>query len=81
MRYKALKLLKDLSHTNLQSDRTTLLQLYRSLNYIKLDYGSILYGSARKLNPQMLETVHHQDLRLVLGVFFDPLTLQASMSK
>ena len=35
----------------------------------KLDYGSIVYGSARKSYLQMLETVHHQGLRLALGAF------------
>ena len=47
---KALNLLKVLSHTNWGADRTVLLQLYRSLIRSKLDYGSILYGSARKSN-------------------------------
>ena len=45
---KALNLLKVLSHTNWGADRTVLLQLYRSLIRSKLDYGSIVYGSARK---------------------------------
>ena len=35
----------------------------------KLDYGSIVYGSARKSYLQMLDTVHHQGLRLALGAF------------
>ena len=66
---KALNLLKVLSHTNWGADRTTLLQLYRSLIRSKLDYGSIVYGSARKSYLQMLEIVHHQGLRLALGAF------------
>ena len=45
----------------------TLLHLYRSLIRSKLDYGSILYGSARKYYLQMLDTVHHQGLRLASG--------------
>ena len=35
----------------------------------KLDYGSIVYGSARKSYLQMLDTVHNQGLRLALGAF------------
>ena len=66
---KPLNLLKVLSHTNWGADRTTLLLLYRSLIRSKLDYGSIVYGSARKSYLQMLETVHHQGLRLALGAF------------
>ena len=61
---KALNLLKVLSHTNWGADRTVLLQLFRSLIRSKLDYGSIVYGSARKSYLMMLDTVHHQGLRL-----------------
>ena len=66
---KALNLLKVLSHTNWGADRTVLLQLYRSLIRSKLDYGSIVYGSARKSYLMELDTVHHQGLRLALGAF------------
>ena len=66
---KALNLLKVLSHTKWGADRTVLLQLYRSLIRLKLDYGSIVYGSARKSFLRMLDTVHHQGLRLALGAF------------
>ena len=66
---KALKLLKDLSHTNWGADRTTLLHLYRSLIRSKLDYGSNVYGSARRSYLEVLDTVHHQGLRLALGAF------------
>ena len=66
---KALNLLKVLSHTNLGVDRTVLLQLYRSLIRSKLDYGSMIYGYARKSYLMMLDTVHHQGLRLALGAF------------
>ena len=64
-----MNLLKVLSHTNWGADRTVLLQLYRSLIGSKLDYGSIVYGSARKSYLMMLDTVHHQGLRLALGAF------------
>ena len=66
---KALNLLKVLSHTSWGADRTTLLHLYRSLIRSKLDYGSLVYGSARKSYLQMLDTVHNQGLRLALGAF------------
>ena len=66
---KALNLLKVLSHTSWGADRTTLLHLYCSLIRSKLDYGSVVYGSARKSYLQMLDTVHNQVLRLALGVF------------
>ena len=66
---KALNLLKVLSHTSWGADRTVLLHLYRSLIRSKLDYGAIVYGSARKSYLAMLDTVHHQGLRLALGAF------------
>ena len=50
---KALNLLKVLSNTSWGADRPTLLHLYRSLIRSKLDYGSVVYGSARKSCLQM----------------------------
>ena len=66
---KSLNILKVLSHTTWGADRTTLLQLYRSLIRSKLDYGSIVNGSARKSYLAMLDPIHHQGLRLALGAF------------
>ena len=56
-----------LSHTSWGADRTTLLKLYRSLVRSKLDYGCIIYGSARKSYLQMIDPIHNQGLRLALG--------------
>ena len=50
-------------------DRSVLLNLYRSLVRSRLDYGSIVYGSARKSCLKCLDTIHHQGLRLALGAF------------
>ena len=58
------KCLKALNHTSWGADRTTILHLYRSLTRTKLEYGSIVYGSARKSYLQMLDTVHNQGHRL-----------------
>ena len=66
---KALNLLKVLSNTDWGCNSSTLLKLYRSLIRSKLDYGSIIYGSAKKSYLQMLDTIHHQGLRLSLGAF------------
>ena len=46
-----------------------MLRLYRSLIRCKLDYGCIVYGSARKSYLQMLDLIHNQGLRLCLGAF------------
>ena len=66
---KALDILKVLSSSDWGGDRTILLNLYRSLIRSKLDYGSIVYGSARKSYFKSLDTIHHQGLRLALGAF------------
>ena len=47
LKAKCLKAL-NLSHISWGADQTTLLKLYRSLVRSKLDYGCIIYGSARK---------------------------------
>ena len=64
---KALDVFKVLSNTNWGGDRSVLLNLYRALFRSKLDYGSIVYGSARKSYLKCLDTIHHQGLRLALG--------------
>ena len=46
-----------------------MLNLYRSLIRSKLDYGFIVYGSARPSYLKMLITIHHQGLRLAVGGF------------
>ena len=46
-----------------------LLNLYRTIIRSKLDYGSIIYGSARKSYLEMLDPIHHQGLILALGAF------------
>ena len=66
---KALDVLKVLSNTNWGGDRSVLLNLYRSLIRSKLDYGSVVYGSARKSYLKCLDTIHHPGLRLALGAF------------
>ena len=60
---KALNLLKVLSNTSWGADQTTLLKLYRSVVRSKLDYGCIIYGSARKSYLHMLDPIHNQGFR------------------
>ena len=66
---KSLDLIKVLSNTIWGVDRKILLRLYRALIPSKLDYGCIVYGSARPSYIKRLDTVHNQGLRLFLGAF------------
>ena len=66
---KAMNLLKVVSRTDWGGDRKVLLHLYRSFIRSKLDYGSVVYGSACKTTLQMLDPIAHQGLRLALGAF------------
>ena len=66
---KALNLLRVVAHTDWGADRKVLLHLYRTIVRSKLDYGSIVYGSARESYLKTLDTIHHQGIRLALGAF------------
>ena len=66
---KALDIIKVVSNQEWGADKSVLLKLYRSLVRSKLDYGCIVYGSARPSYLKMLNTIHHQGLRLALGAF------------
>ena len=56
---KALNLLKVVAHTDWGADRKILLHLYRTIVRSKLDYGSIVHGSARESYLKTLDTIHY----------------------
>lgn len=64
-----MNILKVVGHYDWGADCKTLLSLYRSLIQSKLDYGSIVYGSARPSYRKMLEPIQNQSLRICLGAF------------
>ncbi len=65
---KAMNLLRVVAHTDWGADSTTL-HLYRSLVRSKLDYGCIVYGSARDSYLQSVDRVQNAALRVCLGAF------------
>ena len=69
--YKAhdITCIKFVANSKWGADKTTLLHLYRSLVRSKLDYGCMIYGSARTSYLKALDAVHHQGLWLCLGAF------------
>jgi len=66
---KALNILKVVGHYDWGADRKTLLALYHALIRSKLDYGCIVYGSARSSYRKILDPVQNQALRICLGAF------------
>ena len=66
---KALTLIRVVAHTSWGTDQDTLLLLYTSLIRSKLDYGCIVYGSARSSYLRMLDPVQNHALRLCLGAY------------
>ena len=66
---KVLCLLKRLSHTRWEADRSTLVYLHQTLVLSKIDYGSHLYASGSKSFLKKLHSVHHNGLRIATGAF------------
>ena len=66
---KAMNLLKVVSHQDWGADKDTLLKLYRALIRSKLDYGAIVYGSARPSYLKLLDPIQNQALRIATGAF------------
>ena len=62
-------ILRIASHFTWGADRTTSLRLYRAIIRSKLDYGSVVYGSAKANILKTLEPVHNAALRVCTGAF------------
>ena len=69
---KSIKFIGSFISYQLGADRTVLLQLYRSLIRSKLDYGSMVYGSARKSYLLELGTVQGPFRKYVAGTVRGP---------
>lgn len=65
----SLNILKILSCTAWGADRVVMLRLYRALIRSRLDYGSIVYSSARPSYTKTIDPVHNNGIRLSLGAF------------
>ena len=66
---KALNILKVIVKNNRKTDSKVLLNIYKALVRSKLDYACQIYGTASPTALKMLDTVHHQALRLCSGAF------------
>jgi hypothetical protein len=66
---KAMNLLRVVAHTDWGADSSTLFRLYRSVVRSKLDYGCVVYGSARASYLESLDRVQNAAFRVCLGAF------------
>ncbi|GFW51839.1 putative RNA-directed DNA polymerase from transposon X-element [Trichonephila clavipes] len=66
---RSLNILKVLSNTLWGADRVSLLRVYQALILSRLDYGCVVYGSARTSVLKRLDTIHHSALRICSGAF------------
>lgn len=66
---KSINIMRMLTRQNWGSDRSTLLMLYRSLIRSKLDYGAIVYASAKNNVLQQLAPIHNTALRIASGAY------------
>ncbi|XP_074034247.1 uncharacterized protein [Leptinotarsa decemlineata] len=64
-----LNLLKTVASRTWSSDSSMLMLIYRSLIRSKLDYGAIVYNSAKKSILKQLDTIHNNAIRIILGAF------------
>ncbi|GBN27822.1 hypothetical protein AVEN_28122-1 [Araneus ventricosus] len=66
---RSLNILKVLSRTSWGADRTSLLRIYQAVILSRIDYGCMVYGSARPTVLRRLDTIHHSALRICTGAF------------
>ncbi|GBN58402.1 hypothetical protein AVEN_95897-1 [Araneus ventricosus] len=66
---RSFNILKVLSKTSWGADRTSLLRIYQAVILSLIDYGFMVYGSARPTVLRRLDTIHHSGLRICTGAF------------
>ncbi|GBO38957.1 hypothetical protein AVEN_164361-1 [Araneus ventricosus] len=66
---RSLNILKVLSRTSWGADRTSLIRIYQAVILSSIDYGGMVYGSARPSVLRRLDTIHHSALRFFSGAF------------
>ena len=51
------------------ADRKMLIMLYRALVRSKIEYGCVVYEAASQSAKKMIDTIHHQAVRIITGAF------------
>lgn len=60
-------LMKMVPHKNSRADRNSLKVLYNSLIRSTIDYGAVIYGSAKEAELRKLNVIRHRALKLTTG--------------
>lgn len=66
---RRINIFKILSNRNTGSDRKTLTTIYNAIIKSKIDYGSHIYGSARKTVLKQLDPINNSALRIITGAY------------
>ena len=64
-----MNILKTLAHHTWGADKTSLLNIYKSLILSKINYGSQVYNTAKSSHLRILDSIHHEGIRLSIGAF------------
>lgn len=64
-----IKTLKILGNNNWGADTNSLITVYKALILSSIDYGDIIYHSAKQKVLSTLEPIHNQGIRLAIGAF------------
>lgn len=64
-----LNVIKSISSTNWGADRDIILTTYRALIRSRLDYGAVIYDSAKPHVINMLNSIHSAGIRMAIGAY------------
>ncbi|XP_025419689.1 uncharacterized protein LOC112690014 [Sipha flava] len=66
---KTTNIIKILANNKWGAQSKILHNVYKTLNRSKIEYGAIIYGSAKSTSLEKLETIQNNNLRLITGAF------------
>ncbi|KAE9524318.1 hypothetical protein AGLY_015357 [Aphis glycines] len=64
-----MNIMKTLSHHTWGADTKSLLNIYKSLIMSRLNYGSIVYSTAKENLLKILDPLHNEGIRISIGAF------------
>lgn len=64
-----MKIIKTLSHHSWGSDKNSLISIYKAIILAKMEYGAVIYNTAKNKILNILIPIHNQGIRLATGAF------------